>query len=187
MIRALAVLATVLFAAPVQPFDVISPRKARVHKKVVLVLDASYSMETHLDEAIEALQVLAEQPTDEMELAIYAFATLSKRWPEHGFRKLPDARAVGEFETWLRKTRPVLGTMNTVASPALHRAQLTPGPRTVVFITDGSLYNAIDSAKNLRAMTKEDILVFGIHTKDADKTTLSALAGKTGGYYRMEP
>ncbi len=158
----------------------VHPRRAQVHKRLVMVVDCSGSMSPHFADAMQAVMEIAGQPTDDMEIAIYAFGTYWARWPTKGYQKLPDAKALAAADVWLR-TAEVGG--DTFVQAPLSTALREPGPRTVVLVSDGKFHNVSDETLR-KIVGKDPLLCFGVgNPKYQD--TLDMLGKTGGGFYRI--
>lgn len=121
---------------------VVQPPQERFGTQFAFVVDVSGSMDgVKLQRAIEGYAEVAEQSTDHMSMALWAFDTGVKRWPE-GWVKLPDQTAITRAMAWLNEQAEHSGTY---AGPALRAALADEKASTVVLITDGMFFSETDA------------------------------------------
>lgn len=126
----------------------------QISKRVLFLFDCSGSMDpTDLARAIDATLLVAEQPTDEMEIAVIAFSGSTLRWPgvsdppgtpnpvPPGWASLPSQKAIDEVRSWLSSFR---GAGNTHILPALAAAmQEQRDELTIILVTDGMFNDSL--------------------------------------------
>lgn len=150
-------------------------------KRLVLVVDCSGSMgDDCWNAAISNVRTVTQQPTDDMELVVYAFASRIARYPDSGVVRLPDAKALEQLDTWLHQV--ALGT-ETHVDDAMRLALREQGPRTVMLVTDGAFFGQHGDAALLEVVGKEPVVCIGVGAKQRDVLTR---IGKNGGGYWHE-
>lgn len=134
----------------------IIPREEPVKPRIVILFDVSDSMKRDgrlIDESLAALREITEQPTDELEIVVYAFASKYKRYPESGYMKLPDKEELEYMLLWLKKVNVGL---ETYVLPPLVAAQKEEN-KSIAIITDGVFAERWDRLKD---QLKEPVAVF---------------------------
>lgn len=156
------------------------PPTAQSHKRLVLVVDCSGSMgEDDFALAMRNVRMITQQPTDDMQLVVYAFATNWARYPADGCVQLPNADELAKVDRWLHGV--VVGTDTNVV-PVLRAALKEPGPRTVMLVTDGGFYaTGQGDAEVIAVCAGEPVRVIGVGSKVRDGLRL--LAANGGGYW----
>lgn len=159
------ILLALLISAPLAyGLDTLIEPKAKITKNIFFVLDKSCSMSGDaLTQGIRAVEDIALQSTDELNIAVVAFSTNKVRWPgvphtepdggpPYGWAAMPSQDAGKNLMDWMNGIGPDGGTNFT---PAFHEAMTATPPRkgglTVVIISDG----AFDDPTNLKAKTEE--------------------------------
>lgn len=198
----LFVLAAVCFGGELQT---VKEPDGPITKRVMLVLDVSGSMVTQkkIPESLSCLKTIAEQPIDEMELAVLIFSDETKRWdgiPDEdakipkGWAALPSEEAVKAAQDFV--TTNVMNN-NTRYLSALQAALSEPRDQlTIVLITDGIGIYAFDQQITLTKVQelqewrvqegygKAVIYAINIGRLQDWLTELVKLGG--GGHYRVE-
>lgn len=156
------------------------PPARPLRKRVVIVADVSGSMRGYRFAAmLDAVRDIAAQPTDEMDLAVWAFNDSAQRYPAEGYLELPSATAVDEVQAWLGE----LGSGgDTFVIPALERASAEP-EADLVLVTDG-VFQREETSHVLRAVPQGRLGVLGIGS-EVDVLTRCARRGGLG-YWRVK-
>ncbi len=180
--------------------------KARITRRVLLVVDRSGSMQGDpLSEALGAVTRFLHEPVDELQVGILAFSDGTTRWPgipekraarpvPEGWAAFPSKEALERAQGWLADL-PARGGTNV--APALREALAEPrGELTVMLITDGKFP---DSQANVlpplvaEAQAERErlghgravIACFGVGPAEATLIKLAQLG--EGGYFREVP
>jgi Mg-chelatase subunit ChlD len=185
VIRAAAIILMVATIVPVVP------QEERFSKNIVVIVDVSGSMNTSVEEAVSSFRMVSEQPVDEMNLAVVAFANNIAFWDWH---KLPDEQAVADAEAWLAEARSTLGS-DTHPILAFERAlRLSKEELTVVLVSDGEFWHpsADEIIEAIRRLQKERkanrrkaavICCIGVDQREKESLSKIAKLGK-GGYFK---
>ncbi len=178
----------------------------RLTSRVVLVVDVSGSMQARpLAQALDVVSSLLEQPLDELEVAIWAFAAHATRWPGHrgpqdgdlpaGWGRLPSPETLEAAQSWLRgkgghgSTNP-LDAMAAAVSE--NREKIS-----VVLITDGEfdvdhkvvLPEIVRNAQTARQAAGHDpavVMVFGVGRQAKKMDWLRVIGQEGGGGFFVE-
>lgn len=131
-------------------------QKTRFQKHVFFIYDCSGSMgRSELNRAFTAFAMIAEQPIDEMEIALLAFDDITKRWPgipepdspnpvPKGWAAMPSATAFKKAHNWLDNLDLKGGTS---IAPALKEAlKENRNNISIVIISDGGFSDDIPSS-----------------------------------------
>lgn len=136
-----------VFASVCWSQEVVIQPDARFTKHVLLVVDLSSSMSENgrITRALNAFKTVSEQPVDEMQFGIIAFANEHLRWPgiptEDG--KVTQGwayttpEAIAQAETWI--THIDVGAWTYGLPPILRAIQDPKDDLTIVIISDGEL------------------------------------------------
>lgn len=148
-----------------------------LEKRVVLVIDKSGSMDGSLGRALGAYRMIAEQPTDDMELAVYVFGVNYRRYPTSGFLKLPDAHALKKCGDAVAGLNPGKTATNVV--PVMISALSEPGPCSVVLVSDGEFSSGDNDKIVAYAQVKNRSVMCLAVTEDP--ATMEDIGRRTGG------
>jgi hypothetical protein len=140
-----------------------------LRNKVVFLVDVSGSMNVApLYTAIQLVQETCENPTDDLEVAIYAFSDATHRWPgmpeTPGWGKLPSVETLKEIKKFFANYRRGAGDTRVAASIAA--ALELEGEISIVLITDGifdqeSFLEMVDAYQEKRK-TPANILILQV-------------------------
>jgi len=142
--------ASLAFLITANATDIAVKPQGRITKNIRFVVDVSGSMSSQrIDAAIANMLSIAEQPIDEMQVALITFDQEHSVWPGHphggykpvppGWAQLPDLDITGpngELSTFIHDH---IRDGNTFPQSAIHAAIDDRRDLTVVLITDGEL------------------------------------------------
>ena len=192
-------------ALEVQPLRAIIPATQRLSKRVVLIVDGSGSMTGQIGGVLDALNTIATQSIEDMDLAVVMFRGKDNfpgdrsftRWPgirETGLRKgwarLPSAFAPGVAEAWVNALGASGGT--DPADALEHAITIRLDRLSVVFVSDGvfdekPVLKRIKLAQRRRRRAgfgRAVVAVFGIGTNAPEQKSLKAIAhAGSGGFW----
>jgi Mg-chelatase subunit ChlD len=203
-----AVAVSMLVTLPALALDLqveVAPRSP-ITRHVALVVDRSGSMTGDpIRQALLAVNRFLVEPTDELQVALFAFADDTSRWPgipepggprpvPPGWAALPSETAMQQAEEWLQSF-PTRG--GTIVIPALRDALKEPRLElSIVLVSDGkfsedqvaALPGIIAEAQVERAkagLGEAVVACYGLGDQ-ADSLRAIAQAGG-GGYFREAP
>lgn len=167
-------------------------------QRIILVIDVSGSMksEGRISRALQVVQHIMENPTDDLEVAVVTFNTIAERWPgipepdardpvPPGWARLPSADALLSAQAFVESryaggTDPVEAITLAISEPR--------DDVSVVFITDGvfdgqACVAAVRLAQGLRLVSGRQpapVLVYGVGS-GAEKRPHMEVIGREGG------
>ena len=174
---------------------------ARLTSRILLVVDRSGSMQHgEFTRALAAVAMIAEQPADELEVAVIAFAEHAVRWhpsdwcpgQRTDWADLPSGYVAAEVTSWLARQG---AKGSTFLWTALERALAEEvDDLTIVIVTDGDLtladedqirfgFEAAQTARLEAGLGQAVVCVYGI---GANRACLRWLAEWGGGGYYLE-
>lgn len=127
-----------------------------ISKRVLLVVDVSYSMRVHVRTVMRFVRTILKQPLDEAEFGVITFDHGFSRWPgipesdgprpvPYGWARLPSEEAVDLAEKWTRSTSRGGGTF-PASAVALALGEARTG-LSIVLVTDGEfVYGPVKEA-----------------------------------------
>lgn len=169
--------------------EVIVEPQERLGPKLILLLDCSPSMDSDIDSLLEWIQIITEQPVDELEIAIYFFTDRHTRYPAEGFIELPNPGEIENIKVQVRQINSVKSS-RTLIQPVL-RSAVQEENASIVLISD---LNFADGTSRSFIGTLEyvpviSVLGIGIGPDWASRTPLAEgrrLAGAgRGGFFRV--
>lgn len=184
-----------------RPLAVVRPR-ARLTKRIVLVVDTSGSMQIgdRIARAVDVVLRVLTQPTDDLQVSIVAFSNTPSRWkgvaekgvPE-GWARFPSVPAKRAALAWLRSF-PADGL--TCPGPALAAALSEPRRHvSVVLVSDGrfdeapvlKLLKAGQEWRRKRKLGRAPVMAYGVGEDARDQEAMRKLGKAGGGGFLVEP
>jgi len=174
--------------------SLILPPDTPLTDRVLFLVDSSGSMHRgKLDRAIRGVMEIAAAPTDQLEIALYRFASDYSRWPGdgEGWAELPSATAVGDACAYAGAAGPSGGTC---AIGPLVAALREPRDRlSIVLVSDGDfsdfppvLLQILGEGQRWREENGFGRAVIAVWGIGPENTILRAIAKAGGGGYMAD-
>lgn len=182
----------------ITPLQIV-PMQTRITKNIMFVVDTSGSMgsEGRLGDALGAVSMIMEQPTDDMQIACLAFNDAVSRWPGYrtkgdvrldaGWARMPSNVAIHKARAWLAAFQA--SGMTNVEQAIKTALEETKRDLTIVLVTDGDfpedrlmrIARRWQTRRVEQKLGRAVIMVWGVGSEASKSQAAASLANFGGG------